>query len=553
MFIVMLILVTNRMWVAFGTSLTLCGAVAALDGAKRSVLQQPIYPSDVNFLTDPGLLLGFVEPWVMGLGVVALVGSVPTVILLGRLWGRGNGPVLRLNLLARVVAGTVLAAFICSAAWFHSPGNPWRYMFTTVDGVEFVPWAQATNYRIHGFVGGYFYNTTIDPMEAPLGYSESAMGDLAARYDGASPPSTGSVLDDANVVVVLSEGFADLSRLTGFELAADSMPLTRKIMDQTWSGSTIANFFGNGTASMEFEVLTGQSLGLFEPQIISPYQDFMSTMSSYPSAVGYFKAQGYKAVAIHPYKHFMYKRDEVYPMLGFDQFLDDTTMREQTVLEDTNYISDTSAFDETVKTLRDEDQPVLVNLVTMQNHGPTEGWDDPVEISGDIDQASKEGIGGFAAGQKVTDEALDNFLRQLKSSDEETYVIFYGDHYPPSFSTSLATNQPGRTIFQTPFFLWSSAHNESKPLPVTGPASFMPKLLEMAGAPLPPYYRLLSSAAKHLGAVGPGYITGADGADLDQTTLTPYQQQLLDDLRMVQYDFSVGSRYAVDRMWYEFD
>ena len=43
-----------------------------------------------------------------------------------------------------------------------------------------------------------------------------------------------------------------------------------------------------------------------------------------------------------------------------------------------------------------------------------------------------------------------------------------------------------------------------------------------------------------------------DGRELTEDQLSPEQQQLLHDYRLVQYDFSIGHRYAVDDMWYRF-
>jgi hypothetical protein len=40
------------------------------------------------------------------------------------------------------------------------------------------------------------------------------------------------------------------------------------------------------------------------------------------------------------------------------------------------------------------------------------------------------------------------------------------------------------------------------------------------------------------------------GQEIAETSLSAKGKALLRDYRMVQYDFSLGERYAVDRMWY---
>ena len=44
------------------------------------------------------------------------------------------------------------------------------------------------------------------------------------------------------------------------------MPLTRQQSRGAWGGNTLANFYGTGTSSMEFQALTGQTVALFNPQ-----------------------------------------------------------------------------------------------------------------------------------------------------------------------------------------------------------------------------------------------------------------------------------------------
>ncbi len=55
-------------------------------------------------------------------------------------------------------------------------------------------------------------------------------------------------------------------------LDEDPIPYTRSLMARTISGNMLAQLFGGGTANMEFEALTGQSLSQFLPQMNTPYQ-----------------------------------------------------------------------------------------------------------------------------------------------------------------------------------------------------------------------------------------------------------------------------------------
>ena len=102
---------------------------------------------------------------------------------------------------------------------------------------------------------------------------------------------------------------------------------------RTPSGSMRSPLIGGGTANIEFEALTGQSTSQFNPQMTTPYQMLVPKERTYPSAVGYFEAKGDRTVAIHPFRPQMYRRDEVYPILGFDRTVFQSAMQEEELPE----------------------------------------------------------------------------------------------------------------------------------------------------------------------------------------------------------------------------
>jgi phosphoglycerol transferase MdoB-like AlkP superfamily enzyme len=554
--------VTGRLWLSTGLLLGVCAALSAVNVAKMSILAEPLYPSDYQFLHDTRFLLDMVEPASVIEAVVGLVVLVAATVAASRTMGREYPRIRRADhprgwaaLVGIRVVGTVaLTLVLTSALHFNDPGNPWRRLYQA-NGAIWQPFSQAMNYRSNGFVGGALYNMPSDPMPVPAGYSAATMQQIAEKYagraDARNAGRAAGALDGVNVVLVLSEAFGDLSRLEDVSVDHDTMPFTRKTIANSWGGSTLANFYGTGTSSMEFEALTGQSLGLFNPQVVSPYQNFMTGLKSYPSAVGWFADHGHVPIAVHPFHEQFYRRDTVYPMLGFKQFLFDKTMSEQGKLEKNKYISDGSAFEEVEKQLRSHAKPLLVNLVTMQNHVPTVDWyDDPVPVKAPGDPDQVDGIAGYARGQQFSDQALHQFLGDLRASGEPTVVVFYGDHYPATFPREVLDANPGLAQLETPMFIWSSQGQKARALPVTSPASFLPYVFDLVGEPLPAYYELLSEVAEQIGAIGPGRIVAPDGTEETEADLTLEQQRLLHDYRLVQYDFSVGQRYALDDMYY---
>jgi hypothetical protein len=562
--LVFLVALTGRLWTGVGLLAVLTLVLAAVNTAKMSILTEPLVPSDRAFLTTPGFLVSMVPPSRLALGAVGIVAALLLPVLLGRLLARRHprvtaglsGPARWRALVVRVAVLLVTAVLLVDTTRFNHEGNLWRRMYEA-KGADWRPYSQAMNYRENGFVGGVLYNMPIDPMEEPAGYGEATMRALAQKYaeraEGRNAGRDPHALDDVNVVLVLSESFADPTRLEGLDVARDPIPLTKQHIAKAWGGDALANFYGTGTSSMEFQVLTGQDLALFNPQIVAPYQNFLAGMDSYPSAVGWFEQAGHTPIAVHPYTTEMYRRSTVYPMLGFDEFVHDTGMQEQDKVEKNTYISDRSAFDEVDYQLRTHDEPLLVNLVTMQNHVPmADSYDDPVPVSGDVDEHQAKEIGGDARGMEISDRALDTFLAGLERGREKTVVVFYGDHYPGIYSDKVLAQNPGLEQLRTPLLIWSSDGQEPRPLPLTSSNEFLPYVFDLVGQSLPPYYELLTEVREQIGALSPGHIVAPDGTELTEDELTAEQQELLHDYRLVQYDFSIGERYAVDDLWYPF-
>ncbi len=137
----------------------------------------------------------------------------------------------------------------------------------------------------------------------------------------------------------MSESFSDPSRLNGVEITGDPLADYYAVADQTYSGQMLSQNYGGGTANIEFEALTGFSMGLFNAQLTTPYTMLVPKMNQLPSIVSTLKDQNYHTTAIHPYNTSMYKRKDVYEVLGFDEFISENTMTYTDTIEDNPYIS----------------------------------------------------------------------------------------------------------------------------------------------------------------------------------------------------------------------
>ena len=366
------------------------------------------------------------------------------------------------------------------------------------------------------------------------------------NQDLASPQDLGKL----NIVLVLSESFADPTQIPGVELERDPIPFTRELMRTNPAGTLLTQHFGGGTANMEYEALTGLSVSQFTPQHDTPYSMSVFESDEYPSIVGYLKGSGHSTSSIHPYMPTMYKRERAYAALGFDQFISEDDLHERRLIDNADFIADSSAFKETLLRMRETDGADLVNLVTMQNHYPTDDvYDDPMEVKGVAAKAAMP-LGNFARGLEYSDAAFESFIGDLESWDEPTAVVFYGDHQPALWEADPKISEDDQAMHQAPFVVWSNTGDlPARRTPLVSPIQFLPMLFQSVGVEMPPFYALLSRLGEHISAMENGKYFSPTGEEIEHPEDDPELATLLHEYRLVQYDLAVGERYSLDRMF----
>jgi len=440
-----------------------------------------------------------------------------------------------------------------SAGGFNQPGNVVRAVFDS-DVHRWAHWSQHENFQKNGFIPGVLYGMPVDAMAPPADYSADRMAEIVERY-GADAAAINvdrdpTALDELNIVVILSESFSDPTRLDGMSISYDPIPITRDVMRGTTSGDLLVGGYGGGTANVEFEVLTGMTLGFFAPQMATPYQQLFSHGETFPSLVRWFGERGHDTLAVHPFSGEMYQRREVYPQLGFGAFVEESDLPQANARRTGEYVGDAAAFDEVVDQLRTHDRPAFAQLVTMQNHMPYDrhAFDKSLPVEG-LDAKSRETFGQYARGIQLSDQAMGAFLDDLAQLHEQTVVVFYGDHLPGLYPGEISAAN-GQKMLETPFFIWKNfGDNEPGPQPITSPGQLLPLMYDAVDAAVPPYVALLEKVRAHVPAMQRGIMLDAEGHVVDESGLDAQARRALEDYRLVQYDLAVGNRWSEDELF----
>ncbi|HHV10584.1 MAG TPA: LTA synthase family protein [Clostridiales bacterium] len=314
-------------------------------------------------------------------------------------------------------------------------------------------------YMTYGTAFSFVANVKAMGTEEPEGYSIDKVEALLqnAAYEAGGEEKTSG--KKPNIIVIMNEAYSDLSLVGNFETNMDYRPFTRTLEDNTTQGTMYVSVFGGATSDTEYEFLTGNSMAVL-PKNCVPYQQYVTDPTD--SLAKTLKDQGYYNIAIHPYEASGYKRDLVYPLLGFDEFLSMEDFKEPEFIR--SYISDRSSFQKVIEEYeaKGKDQPLFIFNVTMQDHG---GYTSE-QLFSEEESVRLTGMPGFGAVeqylslQRQSDMAFQVLTDYFSKQEEPTIILMFGDHQPVAFSTfydsGASKPEEYRQKYAVPFILWAN-------------------------------------------------------------------------------------------------
>ncbi len=522
------------------------------DNRKLATTGEPLFPWDLMLLKNAGemrhITRGMLSPlWI----------AIAAALIVLLLYGMRKLPKVRMRLTWRLLLGGVSAALAGGFLFVVGSGSS----LASSLHYENLYWNQKVNYTQNGFLFAFAGNLHQNVMEKPDGYSREAILRIAAKYGGngseaANPAPTGGTEAEQDakmpdILFMMDEAFFDPTRLPGYSFSADPLVFIHGAAKSSPSGYLLSPEFGGNTANVEFEALTGLSMYFLNDGSV-PFQQRLVKMSSLPSIVSILKQRGYAALALHPFDDTFYNRNRVYPMLGFDRFTSEKDLPKAARMTPGGYISDLAAVQEAVRELRASKGPAFLHLVTMQNHFPfTSGKNGPntIAVSSGKEAYRKE-LETYAQDAKLTDEALAELAKELKELPRRTVAVFWGDHLPALSAGIYAEagwDAKPRLKHETKLMLLANFDIGTEGTGTLSPAFLGPEVFRRAGLAEPPFYQLLDRVKAELPGLSGSVRIGSGGNEIRK--LTPEQQALLSDYRLVEYDLLEGKQYSAKLMF----
>lgn len=544
----------GKVWYSTAFMFLLTIGVGLANQQKLVNRGEPLYPNELGMLNELPFLLKMLEGKWLILLIATVLGVVAYCYGLNKLtqalmmkWKQPIYPYLdRKNLIIRGVTFVCTSFILFYTYQFNQDGNLLKKMYDK--HAYWIPYSQQMNYYNNGFLGGFLYNFPIDAMKEPTNYSKEEIDRIVEKHTKTAQTINETRTETQlkpNIVFIMSESFSDIEALKGIQAEKDPMPETRKWMEKSTSGKVLSQGYGGGTANIEFEALTGFSMYAFNEQMTTPYTMLLPHFKEFPSIVSYLEKEDYETTAIHPYNTSMYKRREVYDTLQFSNFLNEDTMTYQQTIEQNQYISDSAAFNETMAQLETQDQASFIHLVTMQNHLPySDNYSDSIDVSSSLSLENKENISNYLQGVAYSDAALNRFLLALEDFDEPTIVVFWGDHLPSVYGDAVFQENDVRTMYETPFLLYTNFPTEARDVGTISPIYFMNELLEQTKMKVNPFYGMMTTLETEVKGMEKLLLVNQENQTVTEDELSEAAKELLQDYQMIQYDVTTGKGYS---------
>ena len=426
----------QRPWFAATFVLAFLLFVVLVSNAKFSVLREPFIFSDFEYFTDalrhPRLYIAFLGWWraalaIAGFAAAVYVGLAFETPLPQPLWVPATGIIAALGLVLLTVGAASLgpASFNPSADLqrLGLVGSLWRYMAD-----ERKPIDRAT-------LPAVFEGSGVAPKTRP------------------------------NIVVVQSESFFDARRLfSGIDrkVLAHWDALQR---DSAQHGRLKVAAWGANTVRTEFSFLSGLDIDSLGVHKFNPYRKL--ARQGIATLASNLRAQGYRTVCVHPYPASFYNRDIVFPLMGFDEFID--IKRFDAAAKSGPYIGDVAVAEKIGALLGasadENDRPLFIFAITMENHGPLH-WEKLSDaerrehFTAPLPMACND-LAVYVRHLANADKMVALLRDQLAASPTPAWLCFYGDHVPIMADVYAALAEPDG---DTEYVIWGNRRGDSAPV-----------------------------------------------------------------------------------------
>ena len=392
--------------------------------------------------------------------------------------------------------------------------------------------------------------------------SQTDGGNTANSGDNSTASTSGNAAANAaiaagetpNLIVIMNESFADYTSIgKGLDLSEDCIPFIHSLTENTIKGTAYVSIFGGNTPNSEYEFLTGNTMG-FLPASSVGFNLFVR--GNLPSVASELKSQGYETLAMHPYRGTNYRRNLVYPQIGFDTFYtrDDFTQAKYI----RSYISDDTLAQRIItefnKHEESSDTPLFSYNVTIQNHGGyfasnTRNLDLDIAVQdSEVDQTKTTLYVNLI---KESDQMFENLVNYFENKDAPTVIVMFGDHQANLGDNTYEylvgnedeiSREERMEKYKVPFVIWANYDIPEETIEKTSLNYLYSILADRLDFPMTGYQKYLLALSEKIPALCAQGYWGDDGNyyELDDES-SPYYD-LVNEYNILEYNDIFGGK-----------
>ncbi|WNR42590.1 LTA synthase family protein [Paenibacillus roseipurpureus] len=525
--------VIGRTRIAYWVIAVLLIIVALISGVKLKILGVPLTPWDLAVAGEGSDMVKYISN-ILTINVL----SVIVIFIVGSylLLYRTSMFIKKVALKERgILAGIALLMFLAVYTDLPLPLQKWF-------GIEAAVWNQAQNTKTNGYALATVLNTRSMFSDKREGYDDKAIEAIV----NASPPPVkagdSSTPIKPNVIVILSEAFWDPTVIPGAKFSQDPIPFFHKLQKEGTSGTMLSPQYGGGTANVEFEVLTGNSMR-FLPQGSIAYNQYIS--NEVDSLASIYARQGYTSTAISPFYNWYFNSNKIYQDFGFSKYIPIEYFKPN---YSGPYIADSEVAANIIHATEQSAGSDFVFANTMENHFhfyPGKFPKNTFDVTGNFSPSSIGMLETLAQGINGSDRMLKELVEYYEKKGEPTIIAFWGDHLPAlgdDYATYIDTkyisgkDDPDflKKMYSVPLVVWNNIDKTRKDQLNISPSFLGPYLIELSGQQGNYYTNFLSALAKKYPVIPPK----------DHYQEMNIKGEDLKDYETLQYDILFGDRHA---------
>lgn len=268
---------------------------------------------------------------------------------------------------------------------------------------------------IYGVIADNLIDEVVS-VEEVLGTVKEVTAEVSgSKYNG--------IGKDYNLVLIQVEALQNFvinATYNGEEITPNLNALLKQ--DTLYFDKFYSNIGKGNTVDAEFSTLNSL-YPVIDRESYTLYQD-----NEFNGLPWLLRERGYDAFTIHGYKGEFWNRENAYPNQGIDEFysLEDLDASEIIGMG----ISDKSMFNQAMDIMKEKQEPFFSFIITLTNHHPYVLDDEDASLTL-LEEHVDTKFGNYLRTVRYTDEALGDFINQLKEADlyDNTIIALYGDHH----------------------------------------------------------------------------------------------------------------------------